>query len=164
METAKWLALGLLVAATPSYAQEGTFQSKSLTPETALAAARAALDACRKQGFQVAVAITDRSGVTQVLLRDRFAGPHTVDVASNKAWTAVSFRTSTAVIAAETQPGRPMSGLRGLPRLLAAGGGQVIEAAGSILGAIGVSGAPTGDADDSCAAAGIKAITDVIEF
>ncbi len=164
MQTVKWLAPIMLAAATSANAQEGTFQSRSLTPETALTAAKAALDACRKQGFQVAVVVTDRAGLTQVLLRDRFAGPHTVEVATNKAWTAVSFRTSTAVIAAETQPGRPMSGLRSLPRLLAAGGGQAIEAAGSILGAIGVSGGPTGEADDSCAAAGIKAITDVIEF
>lgn len=164
MHYGKWLAPVLFVAATSSHAQDGTFQSKSLTPETALVAARAAQDACRKQGLQVAVAVSDRSGITQVLLRDRFAGAHTVEVASNKAWTAASFRTSTAVVAAETQPGRPMSGLRSLPRMLAAGGGQVIEAGGSVLGAIGVSGAPTGEADDSCALAGIKAITDAIEF
>ena len=164
MPTAPWLATALLAAAISANAQDGTFQSRSLTPETALTAARAALDACRKQGFQVAVAITDRAGITQVLLRDRFAGPHTVDVAENKAWTAVSFRTSTLTLAAETQPGRPMSGLRSLPRFLAAGGGQVIEAGGSVLGAIGVSGGPGGEADDGCAAAGIKAIADAIEF
>jgi uncharacterized protein GlcG (DUF336 family) len=85
-------------------------------------------------------------------------------VAANKAWTAASFRTSTTALAVDTQPGRPMSGLRGIPRLLAAGGGQVIEAGGSLLGAIGVSGGPGGEADDSCATAGIKAITDAIEF
>ena len=128
MRFAQWLAPVLLAAAMSSYAQERTFQTKSLTPETALTAARAALDACRKQGFQVAVAVTDRAGITQVLIRDRFAGPHTVEVASNKAWTAVSFRTSTIDLAVETQPGRPMSGLRNLPRFLAVGGGRVIEA------------------------------------
>jgi uncharacterized protein GlcG (DUF336 family) len=154
----------LLTAATSSHAQDGTFQSRALTPETALKAARAALEACRKQGFQVAVAVTDRSGITQVLLRDRFAGPHTVKAATNKAWTAVSFRTSTTALAVESQPGRPMSGLRSLPRFLAAGGGQTIEAGGSLLGALGVSGGPGGEADDSCAAAGIKAIADDIEF
>lgn len=153
-----------LAAVMPANAQDGTFQSKLLTPETALAAARAALEACRNQGFQVAVAVTDRSGITQVLLRDRFAGPHTVEVASNKAWTAVSFRTPTSTLAEQSQPGRPMSGLRSHPRFLAAGGGQVIEAAGSVLGAIGVSGAPGGVEDDSCALAGIKAIVDAIEF
>ena len=164
MQTAQWLTPVLLAAAMSCNAQDGTFQSRSLTPETALAAARAALDACRKQGFQVAVAVTDRAGVTQVLLRDRFAGPHTIDVATNKAWTAVSFRTSTSTIASETQPGRPMSGLRSLPRFLAAGGGLVIEAGGNVLGGIGVSGGPGGEADESCAAAGIKAIADAIDF
>lgn len=164
MQAARWLTPVLLAAAMSATAQESTFQARLLTPETALAAARAALDACRKQGFQVTVVVTDRAGLPQVLLRDRFAGPHTVEVASNKAWTAVSFRTATAVLAVETQPGRPMSGLRSLPRLLAAGGGQPIEAAGSILGAIGVSGGPNGEADDSCATAGINAITDAIEF
>jgi uncharacterized protein GlcG (DUF336 family) len=164
MQVTRWLFGLLLVAAASVNAQEGTFQSRSLTPETALVAARAALDACRKLGFQVAVAVTDRAGITQVMLRDRFAGPHTVEVASNKAWTAVSFRVPTSVLAVETQPGRPMSGLRNLPRFLAAGGGQVIEGAGSVLGGIGVSGAPGGEADDSCARAGIKAIADAIEF
>lgn len=145
-------------------AQESTFQTRSLTPETALVAAKAAMESCRKQSYQVAVAIVDRAGLVQVLLRDRFAGAHTVDVATNKAWTAASFRTGTATIASETQPGKPMSGLRNLPRLLAAGGGLVIEGGGTAFGAIGVSGAPNGDADDACAQAGIKAIADAIEF
>lgn len=164
MPTARWFAPCLLAAALSSHAQDGTFQARSLTPETALTAARAALEACRKQGFQVAVAVTDRAGVTQVLLRDRFAGAHTVEVASNKAWTAASFRTPTSALATETQPGRAISGLRSLPRFMAVGGGQAIEAGGNLLGAIGVSGAPGDDADDSCATAGIKAIADAIEF
>ena len=98
------------------------------------------------------------------ILRDRFAGAHTVDVATNKAWTAASFRTSTTSLAAETQAGRAMSGIRGTPRMLAAGGGLLIEGGGSAYGAIGVSGAPGGDADDQCARAGIEAIADAIEF
>ncbi len=57
-----------------------------------------------------------------------------------------------------------MSGLRAVPRVVAVGGGRVIEGGGTTLGAIGVSGAPGGDADDACAAAGIKAIADLIEF
>lgn len=147
-----------------SLAQEGVFQTKSLTPETALSAAKAALESCRKQGYQVAVAVVDRAGLAQVVLRDRFAGAHTLEVATNKAWTAASFRTPTAALATETQAGMPMSGLRSLPRFLAAGGGLVIEAGGSVFGAIGVSGAPGGEADDDCARAGIKAIADAIEF
>ena len=154
----------ILLASATAPAQEATFSSRSLTTETALAAARAALDSCRRQGYQVGVAVVDRAGLTQVLLRDRFAGAHTVEVATNKAWTAASFRTSTLDLARETQPGMPMSGLRTLPRFLAAGGGLVIEAGGGSLGAIGVSGAPGGEADESCAKAGIAAIRDAIEF
>ena len=38
------------------------------------------------------------------------------------------------------------------------GGGLPIEAAGSLVGAIGVSGAPGGENDDICGKAGIAAI------
>jgi uncharacterized protein GlcG (DUF336 family) len=145
-------------------AQQATFSVKLLTPETALAAAQAALAQCRKSGHQVAVAVVDRSGVLQVLLRDRFAGAHTVEVATHKAWTAASFRIPTTTLAAETQAGKPMSGIRAVPRVMAIGGGLVIEAGGSTLAGIGVSGAPGGDADDACATAGVKAIADAIEF
>lgn len=162
------LALTLLLAASTSGAQaqpgSSTFSVKLMTPETALAAARAAFDDCRRQGYQVSVAVVDRFGVVQVLLRDRFAGAHTVSVASDKAWTAASFRIATAALGEETQPGKPMSALRAHPRVLAAGGGLVIEGGGTMLGAIGVSGAPGGDADASCARAGINAITDALEL
>lgn len=155
----------LALAAQVACAQPAaTHAVKLLTPETALTAAQAALAHCRKAGHQVAVAVVDRAGVPQVLLRDRFAGAHTVEVATRKAWTAASFRMSTATLAAETQPGKPMSGLRSLPEVLAAGGGLVIEGGGSTFGGIGVSGAPGGEADDACAAAGLKAIADAIEF
>jgi uncharacterized protein GlcG (DUF336 family) len=160
-----WLALGALSLSTwAAAAPEATYSSRQLTPETALTAAQAALAHCRKAGHQVAVAVVDRAGLLQVLLRDRYAGAHTVDIAPQKAWTAASFRISTAALALETQAGRPMSGIRGAPRVMAIGGGQVIEAGGSVLGAIGVSGAPGGEADDACALAGIKAIADAIEF
>ena len=72
------------------------FSTQQLTPETALVAARAALAHCRAAGHQVAVAVTDRSGQVQVLLRDRFAGAHTLDIAPRKAWTAASFRMPSA--------------------------------------------------------------------
>ena len=164
------MAVGLMAAAlTPAWSAQGsagpaTFKVALMTPETALAAAQAAMAFCRNAGYQVAVAVVDRSGVLQVLLRDRLAGAHTVEVAPQKAWTAASVRTSTTAFAAETQPGKPMSGLRGLPRFMAVGGGLMIEAGGSLLGGIGVSGAPGGDADEACAAAGLKAIADDLEF
>ena len=155
--------LALLLSPT-AQAAEGTFTLKILTPETALKAAQAALKSCRDRGFQVTVAIVDRMGVVQVLLRDRFAGPHTPDMASAKAYTAVSFRTNTTELAEASQPGRPASGIRHRPGIAAVGGGLMIEAGGSLLGAIGVSGAPGAREDDACAAAGIAAIREEIEL
>ena len=145
-------------------AADATFTVKLLTPETALKAAQAALAKCRDSGYQAAVAVVDRMGVVQVLLRDRFAGPHTPDMATQKAWTAVSFRTSTSELAEATRSGSPQSGIRHRPGVAAVGGGMMIEASGSLLGAIGVSGAPGGKEDDLCAAAGIAAIREDVEF
>ena len=127
MHIGKHLLLAACAAATlgSAQAQGATFQTLSLTPETALKAAQAALAHCRAQGFQATIAVVDRAGLTQVLLRDRFAGPHTVEVAADKAWTAVSFRLSTTELARESQAGKPMSGLRSLPRFMAVGGGMV---------------------------------------
>jgi uncharacterized protein GlcG (DUF336 family) len=160
--------LGVAAAAAaqgaPAAAPEATFTVKSLTPETALKAAQAALKKCRADGFQVAVAVVDRSGTVQVLLRDRYAGAHTPDTATGKAWTAVSFRTNTTEMASETQPGKPSSGIRHLPRTVMIGGGMMIEGGGAMLGGIGVSGAPGGAADEVCAKAGIAAIQSDLEF
>jgi len=165
---AKWMAAALCVmaalAAGTVRGQEATHTVKMMTPETALKAALAALRKCRDGGFQVTVAVVDRSGVTQIVLRDRFAGPHTVAMAVDKAWTAVSFRTSTAELAQATQPGSAQSGIRNRPRVTAVAGGLTIESSGSLVGGIGVSGAPGGDRDDACAMAGIDAIRDSLEF
>lgn len=159
------VATALLVASiSPMRADEALVAYKSLSPELALDLARAALDRCRANGYQVAVAVVDRSGVTQVMLRDRFAGPHTPSTASGKAWTAVSFKTSTTELNAISQPGMMQAGIRNLPGAVVIGGGLIVEAGGSLVGAVGVSGAPGGDADEACARAGIEAIRDRLEF
>jgi uncharacterized protein GlcG (DUF336 family) len=150
----------LLTFAGAAEAQDapGVYVARTLTPETALAAAQAALGYCRKAGWQVTVAVVDRSAVPLVVLRDRYAGFHTLDVGIGKARTAVSFKTPTAQLAERTQAGKPESGIRGTPGVVMVGGGLPIEAAGSIVGGIGVSGAPGGENDERCAEAGIKAI------
>ena len=157
-------ALGLLLLAPAAQAQDALVTYKSLTPEVALDLARAALTSCRERGFQIAVTVVDRFGVTQVALRDRFAGPHTVPTATAKAWTAVSFRTNTGELVAMTQPGMPQAGVRALPGVAILGGGVTVEAGGSLLGAVGISGAPGGDADEACAKAGIEAVKEKLEF
>jgi uncharacterized protein GlcG (DUF336 family) len=165
MKVTSRLAAAMLCAiATPALAQSGTYTVRQLTPETALKATRAALEDCRKRGYQVAVAVVDRAGVAQALVRDRFAGPHTVSTAINKGWTAISFRTDTLEFSKLTSGSSASAGIRHLPSVVAVGGGVNIAAGGTTVGAIGVSGAPTGEADEACAQAGIAAIRDELDF
>ena len=160
------LAAALAIAAfcPATQAQEATYAVRSITPEAALRAARAALATCAKNGHQIAVAVTDRGGHTLVMLRDRHAGPHTPATATGKAYTALTFKLDTLAFARATQSTEAASGIRQLPGVVAIGGGRPIESAGSLVGAIGVSGAPGGEADDLCAKAGIAAIADDLEF
>lgn len=161
------VALALAAAGTlPPSARgaESLVKYPSLTPELALEVARAALDECRRRDWQVAVAVVDRFGQPQVMLRDRFAGPHTPSTATGKAWTAVSFRTNTTALVPLTAPGQPQAGVRDLPNVVVIGGGVLIESKGSIVGAVGVSGAPGGDNDEVCANAGIDKIRDELDF
>ena len=157
--------IGLWLVATAAPAEEhALFTTKSLTPETAMQAVTAAMQQCRSDGYQVAIAVVDRMGNLQAMLRDRFAGAHTPETARRKAWTATSFRTNTTDLVDPTQAGQTQSGVRHVTGALMLGGGVLIDAGGSLVGAIGVSGAPNGAADDVCAKAGIAAIEDDISF
>jgi uncharacterized protein GlcG (DUF336 family) len=152
------LILGMLSCLPPAVAEDALISFKVLTPEAALELAQAALKACRDKGYQVAVAVVDRSGTPQVMLRDRYAGAHTPDTATRKAWTATSFHSDTLALADATRAGKPQSGVRFVENALMLGGGVLIEAAGSMVGAVGVSGTPNGEQDDACAKAGVAAI------
>lgn len=162
----KRLALAVALCAGPAQSQdqEALVQFSVMKPEVALRLAQAAIEDCRAKGYQVGVAVVDRFGVTQVFLRDRLAGPHVEETARRKAWTAVSFRTDTLALAEETLPGTISSGIRDLSQALALGGGVPVDAAGSLVGGVGVSGAPGPDLDDGCARAGIAAVEDDISF
>ena len=153
-----FLIPAMLLSLAAVSAEEPLMSFKVLTPETALELAQATLTACREKGYQVAVAVVDRSGTPQVMLRDRYAGAHTPRTATRKAWTATSFRSNSLSLAEETQAGKAQSGVRFVDGALMLGGGVVVEANGSMVGAVGVSGAPSGEQDDACARAGVAAI------
>ncbi len=151
-------------SASTATAQDAIVTYKSLTPDAAVEAAQAALESCRAEGFQVAVSVVDRGGNLQTTIRDRFAGPHTPDTSYRKAWTAVSFRTDTLELAELTEKGEAWA-IRNVSMALPLGGGlQILAGDGSMLGAIGVSGAPSGSADKDCAQAGLDAIEERIAF
>jgi uncharacterized protein GlcG (DUF336 family) len=127
----------------------GTF--RELKPELALELAQAAMVSCREAGYSVSVAIVDRSGIDQVVLRDQIAGPHTLDAARRKAWTAASYKADTRSIAEATRPGDGQSAARLVSNAMMVAGGIPLYAEGLLVGGVGVSGTPSADEDQKCA-------------
>lgn len=158
------LAAAALFAATPVQAEDAVVAYKSLSPDVAFEIAHAALDRCRKDGFQVSVVVIDRFGQPLVLLRDRFAGLAANSTATSKAWTAVNFSRDTSELIKMMRDGQLSTGLANLPNVAMLAGGLVVKSGGSILGGVGVAGAPGGDKDEACAKAGLKAVQDKLDF
>jgi len=158
------LLVGVGVLAGPVLASETQplmVQIPRLSLDTALRAAQATIDACRREAVQVTVTIVDRGGHPQVVLRDVLAMDLTLTVSRNKAYTALSFNTPTSQLAGRFDS--PLSVAK-TPGLVFSAGGLPINAGGAILGGIGVSGAPSGETDEKCARAGLDAISDDLEM
>jgi uncharacterized protein GlcG (DUF336 family) len=132
---------------------------KRLTLDAATNVAQAAIKACREQGVQAGVTVLDRNGIVQATLRDTLAPPVTLYISKGKAQAAVNFGVSTDALQdrANTPIGR-------VPGLVMATGGLLIEAGGVLYGAVGVSGAPSGETDQACAQAGVDAVLEDLEM
>jgi uncharacterized protein GlcG (DUF336 family) len=159
------VAVTAVIAASSARAGDDALVTyKSLTPDVALEAAQAALKKCRDDGYQVAVVVVDRFGQPQVLLRDRYAGLPAADIATAKAYTALGFRRDTSELAKMVHDGQMDANLARMPHIAMLAGALVIETGGTLVGGIGVAGAPGGDKDEACAKAGLDAIRDKLDF
>ena len=126
-----------------------------LTLEASEKLAQAAIAACRKQGIQIGVTVVDRSGDAMVFLRDTLAPRVTIEISRQKAYTAVNFNAPLSTM--ENRFTKPFA-VGKVDGLVFSAGGIPIEAAGNIVGAVGVSGAATGEQDEACAKEGLNAI------
>jgi uncharacterized protein GlcG (DUF336 family) len=135
---------------------------KLMTLELARDIAQGAIDACRKDGYQVSVVVVDRSGRTQVVMRDVFANQYMTQLALGKANAVILSNTSSG----ELRKNRAdiADELNLLDDLLVLDGGMPIRVAGSVIGAVGVSGAPGGDKDAACAQHGIDIVQERLDF
>jgi uncharacterized protein GlcG (DUF336 family) len=161
------LGLGLLVLGlnNPVVAEEKeapvTLPIKRLSMDYALKMARAAIDACRKEGMNVAVTVVDRGGHPQVVLRDTLAMDLTLTISRQKAYTAMSFNTPLSQLEGRFKGSYAVPKVQGL---VVSAGGLPIAAGGTILGGIGVSGSPSGEVDEKCAKAGVDAVQTDLEM
>ncbi len=144
----------------PLVGEKGVVTTHELSLDMAEKIARAGIDACRKMGFHTTMVVVDSGGTMKAFLRDEKTGPHTVTLAQDKAFTALTlagrFATSaTFATARNSTLGSAMSNVRGV---VGVGGGVPIRYHGEVIGAVASSGAVGGDKDELCSQAGIDAV------
>ncbi|HID49527.1 MAG TPA: heme-binding protein [Chromatiales bacterium] len=166
MNTCRKVATGILIFAVLSLSgvaeeERMTVPIKRLTLEASLRIAQAAISACRKEGVQIAVTVVDRGGHAQVVLRDVLAMDITLMISKQKAHTAMAFNTPLSQLQDRFRTPYQVPKIDGL---VLAAGGIPINVGGTILGGIGVSGAPSGEVDEKCATAGLEAVLDDLEM
>lgn len=131
---------------------------KQMSLALAYESAMGAIEQARKDGYRVSVTVVNRAGQVLVQLRDDGAGPHTNQTSWRKAYTSLTFRTSTTELAQRIATNPAAANLKDITDVIALGGGLPIKAGNEVIGAIGVGGAPGGDKDEIIAQAGINRI------
>jgi uncharacterized protein GlcG (DUF336 family) len=151
----------ILLGAEPVPAQ--TLQTHRIPAALALEAVGEAVAACARQGYSETAVLVDSDGVRQAVLRGDGAGAHTLDSASDKAYTSASFKTDTSALVERAKIASIAPLLAKLPHLLLFEGGIVIKIGDEVVGAIGAAGAPGGELDENCARAGLAKIRDRVK-
>lgn len=156
---ATMLLLGLV---SQSAFAEDLVSVRQISAELASDIAWEAVRACREKGYQVSAVVVDRSASTQVVIRDTLAPRFTIQIAQEKANAVILSKISSSEFRKNRDDIRmEMNHVDGL---LVLEGGLPITAAGSLVGAIGVSGAPGGDRDAECAMQALEKVADRLEF
>jgi uncharacterized protein GlcG (DUF336 family) len=178
-KTMRIIGLVLAFAATPVLAQplsaptsyppvvgeKGVVTAHEVSLDMAEKIARAGIDACRKMGFHTTMVVIDSGGTMKAFLRDDKTGPHTVTLAQDKAFTALTLASrfassATFATARNSTLGSPMTNIKGV---VGVGGGVPIKYRGEVIGAVASSGAVGGDKDELCSQAGIDAVADQLK-
>jgi uncharacterized protein GlcG (DUF336 family) len=149
-----------LALASPTDAQ--LLNHKDLSLATALAIATTASETCKGQGYRVTVAVVGRTGEIITHLRGDDASPHTLENSLRKAYTARTFRTSSAEFGQRVKE-NPTSGALWITNISGSAGALPIKIGEDVIGAVGVSGAPGGDKDEACAKAGLDKVADQLK-
>ena len=88
--------IAIAMALWSSACAQGLVSEKNISLAMAQTIADGAMDKCKALGFKVSVVVVDRAGLPLVMLRGDGAGLHTPEGADRKAYTARTFRTSSA--------------------------------------------------------------------
>ncbi|AHV93245.1 GlcG/HbpS family heme-binding protein [Bordetella holmesii] len=131
--------------------QAAVLTEKNISLEDARHLADATVAACQAKGYNVTASVVDRAGVLKVLARADNAGPHTIEGSRLKAYTSVSAKSPTLAMMENAQKNPGAANLTDIPGFLLLGGGVPVKSGDTVIGAIGVAGAPGGHLDAQCA-------------
>ena len=151
-----------LAVSTPTPAPAQLLERKDLSLPIALAIANGALEACKAMGYAASVVVVDRAGETLVALRGDGSGPHTVENARRKAYTANTFKMTTEAFLQEMKTRPVRREQTTLPHVIAINGGVPIKAGNDVIGGVGLSGSP--GKDEECVNAGLEKLKAVVWF
>ena len=157
------LAIPLVLAtamASPTLAQLPAHHD--LPYAVALTIAQGAVESCAAKGYAESAVVVDSDGETIVAIRGDNAAPHTMENARRKAYTAMSFRTSTTEYAKRFADNNPVVRQQvTLPNVIAIPGGLPIKLGNEVIGGDGASGSP--GVDEPCVQAGLDKVADQLK-
>lgn len=148
-----------LAVASPVAARAQVLMEPNVSVRMAMTIAETALAEC---GSRVTVAVVDRTGRLRVFLQGDGASPHNLELARRKAYTAETFGRTSLEWAQRTETQN--AGQRALADVITQQGGVPIKYGETTIGAVGLSGAPNGGAqEEACAKAGIAKVADQLK-
>ncbi len=150
------LASASVLVAGPALAQAPQVE-KNVSMAMSVAIMQGALEQCTKDGYKVSVVIVDKGGNVAASVRGDGTGPHTMEFARMKAYTART-RNQTSLQTMKLLEDPANAFIRQIPNVVGVGGGVPIRVGNEVIGAVGVSGAPGGEKDEVCANAGIAKV------
>jgi uncharacterized protein GlcG (DUF336 family) len=134
-----------------------TFNKSCVTAELAAKMVEAAVAKAKAIGIAQIVAILDESGLLKAFHRMDGAPLISIEVAQNKAYTALLGAPSQDFFNRIKENPALLAGVPHIPRIVTFGGGLPISIGGAVVGGIGVSGGSV-EQDIECAQAGLDAI------
>jgi len=129
----------------------------SMNLDLALALINAAKAKAKEIGVPMVIAVVDQGGNLIALQRMDQALLVSLDIAVNKAYSAVAVKVPTHELAKVAQPGQPLFGIHNADqgRIVIFGGGFPLQRGNEMLGGIGVSGGSV-EEDMLCAEAALE--------
>lgn len=164
---ASLLLFALLLPAHRATAQV-QLSGRTLPLALAAEAAQEAVRSCEAGGYRVSVSVVDVAGVERAFLRGDHSTIHTRDTAFKKAYTIATLgpifgATTTSALTERISKTPTGPALAAVNNIILLAGGVALRANGETLAALGVGGAPGGNLDEACAAAGVAKVQERLD-